>query len=296
MTCLLWEFGFLTLIHAHVSAAVPLSYGRTQVVSTRPHRRAAGDMLPSVVVVGLMLIAGGCGQNPAVQVTLTNKGLQYGKAVLHGVGPGAFHSGRLCKKPDALSPCQVNMPEQGGFRTSWSSSPCPTSAGRSTSASSAPWTTHSRGRTSVNIKNRSILLPGGAHGFTHPLLQDDLKLTHLTPSCYRVWEPFAPCADTALDLITVSSDLFAWLRSASSNLLHLLSALPISITITKCDLPEPSAEFYQDSTGFKASMLGLSVAISGGWMTHYGVMWVPPNLCSTCKPPPVTPQLLSQGL
>uniref|UniRef100_A0A3Q3EMA6 Bactericidal permeability-increasing protein n=1 Tax=Labrus bergylta TaxID=56723 RepID=A0A3Q3EMA6_9LABR len=31
------------------------------------------------------------------------------------------------------------------------------------------------------------------------------------------------------------------------------------ITITKCDFPEPTVEFYQDATGFKTSSLGLSV-------------------------------------
>ncbi|XP_023283225.1 lipopolysaccharide-binding protein-like [Seriola lalandi dorsalis] len=45
-----------------------------------------------------------------------------------------------------------------------------------------------------------------------------------------------------------------------------------SIRIIKCDLPEPSVEFYPDDTGFKTSVLGLSVALSGEWMTHYGII------------------------
>ncbi|XP_069549914.1 bactericidal permeability-increasing protein [Brachyistius frenatus] len=44
------------------------------------------------------------------------------------------------------------------------------------------------------------------------------------------------------------------------------------ITITKCDFPEPSVEFFQNNTGFKASMSGLSVALNGGWMTHFGII------------------------
>lgn len=41
-------------------------------------------MLPAVTV-GLMLVSLTCGENPAVQVVLTNKGLQYGKAIRGGV-------------------------------------------------------------------------------------------------------------------------------------------------------------------------------------------------------------------
>uniref|UniRef100_A0A3Q1IE70 Bactericidal permeability-increasing protein n=1 Tax=Anabas testudineus TaxID=64144 RepID=A0A3Q1IE70_ANATE len=44
------------------------------------------------------------------------------------------------------------------------------------------------------------------------------------------------------------------------------------ITITKCDLPEPSVEFYPDITGFKTSIYGLSIALTGGWSTHYGLI------------------------
>ncbi|KAK2851185.1 hypothetical protein Q5P01_007461 [Channa striata] len=44
------------------------------------------------------------------------------------------------------------------------------------------------------------------------------------------------------------------------------------VTITKCDLPEPSVEFYPDATGFKISVLGLSLALNGAWRTHYGII------------------------
>ncbi|XP_034446317.1 bactericidal permeability-increasing protein [Hippoglossus hippoglossus] len=52
-------------------------------------------------------------------------------------------------------------------------------------------------------------------------------------------------------------------------LIHLFN---IDFTLTgtkikKCDLPEPSTEFYPDSTGFKTSLSGLSVALSGQWST-----------------------------
>ncbi|MED6289477.1 hypothetical protein CHARACLAT_003193, partial [Characodon lateralis] len=43
-------------------------------------RKAQKKMLPSVIVVS-MLLSCSCGENPAVQVILTNKGLQYGKHV-----------------------------------------------------------------------------------------------------------------------------------------------------------------------------------------------------------------------
>ncbi|XP_029362058.1 lipopolysaccharide-binding protein [Echeneis naucrates] len=44
------------------------------------------------------------------------------------------------------------------------------------------------------------------------------------------------------------------------------------IKIIKCDLPEPSVDFYPDATGFKTSMSGLSIALNGEWRTHYGII------------------------
>ncbi|XP_057714387.1 bactericidal permeability-increasing protein [Corythoichthys intestinalis] len=40
------------------------------------------------------------------------------------------------------------------------------------------------------------------------------------------------------------------------------------VTIRKCDFPEPSVEFYQDTSGFKMSITGLNVAFTGGWEAH----------------------------
>uniref|UniRef100_A0A1A7XN72 Bactericidal permeability-increasing protein n=2 Tax=Iconisemion striatum TaxID=60296 RepID=A0A1A7XN72_9TELE len=44
------------------------------------------------------------------------------------------------------------------------------------------------------------------------------------------------------------------------------------IRITKCDLPEPVVEFYQQPTGLKTSIVGLSAALVGGWSTHFGLI------------------------
>ncbi|KAK5863318.1 hypothetical protein PBY51_000356 [Eleginops maclovinus] len=111
-------------------------------------------MLPPVIVV-LMLISFTCGENPAIQVTLTNKGLQYGKNL---------------------------------------------------------------GAERVQEKLELITLPD----ITGEVLGIHYILT--------------------------------------------------GITITKCDFPEPIVEFNQDYTGFTTSILGLSVALTGGWMTHFGII------------------------
>ncbi|XP_076597365.1 bactericidal permeability-increasing protein [Chaetodon auriga] len=114
-------------------------------------------MLPSVIVV-LMLLPFACGENPAVQVILTNKGLQYGKHV--GAG----------------------------------------------------W---------IQDKLESVVFPD---------ISGEIPI------------------------------------SIFGNIDYTLTG----ITITKCDFPEPSVEFYQDARGFKTSMSGLSVALTGGWTTHFG--------------------------
>ncbi|XP_074500892.1 bactericidal permeability-increasing protein-like [Sebastes fasciatus] len=111
-------------------------------------------MLPLVVAV-LMLVSTTCGENPAVQVVLNNKGLQYGKHV--GAG----------------------------------------------------W------------------------------IQDRLKLISLP--------------------------------EISGKVLDVHYALS-GISITQCDFPEPSVEFYQNITGFKTSASGLSVALAGEWTTRLGVI------------------------
>ncbi|KAM9855588.1 bactericidal permeability-increasing protein [Aulostomus maculatus] len=111
-------------------------------------------------VVGLLLISRSCGENPAVQVVLTNKGLQYGRHV------GA---GLVQERLDLIT-----FPE--------------------------------------------------IHGSVHIGIFGNVDYT-LT-----------------------------------------------GITITKCDFPEPSVEFYEDVTGLKISISGLNVALSGEWRTHYGII------------------------
>uniref|UniRef100_A0A3Q4M595 Bactericidal permeability-increasing protein n=1 Tax=Neolamprologus brichardi TaxID=32507 RepID=A0A3Q4M595_NEOBR len=44
------------------------------------------------------------------------------------------------------------------------------------------------------------------------------------------------------------------------------------ITIVKCDLPEPSVEFLQNPPGFKTTISDLSIAITGGWRTRFGLI------------------------
>ncbi|MEQ2173752.1 hypothetical protein GOODEAATRI_000696, partial [Goodea atripinnis] len=43
------------------------------------------------------------------------------------------------------------------------------------------------------------------------------------------------------------------------------------VTIQKCDLPEPVVEFVQD-IGLKTSITGLSLALTGDWRTHFGLI------------------------
>ena len=54
--------------------------------------------------------------------------------------------------------------------------------------------------------------------------------------------------------------------------------LTCSITVEDLQVPEPTVEFYQESRGLKTSASGLSGALTGGWMTTYGLMWAFPNL------------------
>lgn len=44
------------------------------------------------------------------------------------------------------------------------------------------------------------------------------------------------------------------------------------ITVKKCDFPEPLVEFFQNVTGFKSSAAGFSVALTGRWTTHFGII------------------------
>ncbi|XP_034733728.1 lipopolysaccharide-binding protein [Etheostoma cragini] len=115
-------------------------------------------MLPPVIVT-FMFISFTCGENPAIQVTLTDKGLQYGKNVVAG------------------------------------------------------W---------VQERLKLVTIPDITGKIGYGIIGIDYTLT--------------------------------------------------GITITKCDLPQPSVQFYQDIGGFKTSISGLSVALSGGWMTKFGII------------------------
>ncbi|XP_072223374.1 bactericidal permeability-increasing protein [Leuresthes tenuis] len=115
-------------------------------------------MLPSVIVL-LMLLSCTCGENPAIQVILTNKGLQYGKHA--GVG----------------------------------------------------------------------------------LIQEKLE---------KVTFP----------------DINGDINIGIGKIYYTLTG----VTITKCDLPEPSVEFFQNSTGFKTSISDLSVALTGNWQARFGII------------------------
>uniref|UniRef100_A0A667XV93 Bactericidal permeability-increasing protein n=1 Tax=Myripristis murdjan TaxID=586833 RepID=A0A667XV93_9TELE len=44
------------------------------------------------------------------------------------------------------------------------------------------------------------------------------------------------------------------------------------VSVKQCDFPEPSVQFQEDISGFKSSISGLSVALTGGWRTHYGLI------------------------
>lgn len=44
------------------------------------------------------------------------------------------------------------------------------------------------------------------------------------------------------------------------------------ITVAEVDFPETSVELYEDVSGFKTLISGLSVALTGYWETNYGIM------------------------
>ncbi|XP_056128816.1 bactericidal permeability-increasing protein [Lampris incognitus] len=44
------------------------------------------------------------------------------------------------------------------------------------------------------------------------------------------------------------------------------------MTVTQCDFPEPSIDFYQTVTGFKSTLPGLSAAVHGNWRINYGII------------------------
>ncbi|KAM7404456.1 hypothetical protein PAMP_011801 [Pampus punctatissimus] len=70
-----------------------------------------------------------------------------------------------------------------------------------------------------------------------------------------------------LELITLP-DISGKIDIGIGNILFTLTGTKI----VKCDFPEPSVEFNQNSTGFTTSTSGLSVALTGWWRTHFGII------------------------
>ncbi|TNN60316.1 Lipopolysaccharide-binding protein [Liparis tanakae] len=62
------------------------------------------------------------------------------------------------------------------------------------------------------------------------------------------------------------------LPDISGKIMGIIDYTFSGVTVTKCNFPEPSVEFYQNATGFKSSISGLSVAVTGVWMTHCGLI------------------------
>ncbi|KAM4610983.1 bactericidal permeability-increasing protein-like isoform 1-T1 [Polymixia lowei] len=62
------------------------------------------------------------------------------------------------------------------------------------------------------------------------------------------------------------------LPDVSGEVLGFIDYTLTGIRVSQCDLPEPSVDFYQNATGFKTSVLGLSVAVKGGWLTSCGII------------------------
>ena len=50
------------------------------------------------------------------------------------------------------------------------------------------------------------------------------------------------------------------------------SWVPRSMAVTYCEFPEPSVEFYEDVTGFKAVISGLFIRVEGAWSASYGFL------------------------
>ncbi|CAL8369465.1 unnamed protein product [Lota lota] len=46
----------------------------------------------------------------------------------------------------------------------------------------------------------------------------------------------------------------------------------LGMAVTQCEFPEPSVEFYEDVTGFKAVISGLSMQLKGAWSASYGIL------------------------
>jgi hypothetical protein len=44
------------------------------------------------------------------------------------------------------------------------------------------------------------------------------------------------------------------------------------MAVTYCEFAEPSVEFYEDVTGFKAVISGLYIQVKGAWSASYGIL------------------------
>lgn len=161
----------------------------------------------------MLLLTSSSGENPAVQVTLSSKALQHGKAK-SGDFPSTCRIGMTCDEARCALParcvcgCRVDHREAGGHLSS------------------------RHQRWNVHLVWYLILHTDGVRAPNWPPTPTHQNRDLLTPA-------FLIC----------------------------------SITIENVEIPEPSVEFYQESTGLKASASGLSVALTGGWMTKYGLMW-----------------------
>ncbi|XP_011475163.1 bactericidal permeability-increasing protein [Oryzias latipes] len=62
------------------------------------------------------------------------------------------------------------------------------------------------------------------------------------------------------------------IQGTFSTLFGTVSYTLSGITITKCDFPEPNVAYSQEYSGFKTSITGLSIALSGNWATKFGIL------------------------
>lgn len=170
----------------------------------------------------ILLVTSSSGENPAVQVTLSSKALQYGKAK-SGEFPSMCWISMACDEARCALPtrcvcgCRVDHREAGGY----------------------------------------------------------LSSRHQWWNVHLVWYLILHT-----DGVRASNCVYPWTLTPTHKNRDLLTPafLICSITIENLEIPEPSVECYQESTGLKASASGLSVALTGGWMTKYGLMWGSQNV------------------
>lgn len=171
----------------------------------------------------LALVGPTWGENPAVRVTLTDKGLQYGKA--GGAVRGQLEAVKLtwrhkeCENVylsvgQILVCClsQESTQVQDGFRTRWRWSPSPTSAAPST-CSTLMWTTHCQGRTTTGTP-RGLQLPKS------PSQQDRLRVVSLSVTAL-IWVLTTACVCPS-SRHAQNQNRKVWLSRASCGILQRL--------------------------------------------------------------------------